>query len=318
MNSTKRSMWAGLLLGLALSPACASTDASSPSKGDETDVAADGKLDGVSVVDHGSIRLVRAPAPRGQLAAIGSDAAELTTSARTHAWEFDLSGEADIRLSVSVRRNGNLNLDTVMYLYRQDQSGRWGRYIRRNDDAGGNSTTPYLSTIDEGSLSQGTYRVVIKGYSRSEVGAFQLNARCEGAGCVIPEVSDSSCLEGKDIADLTELARFETTPARGIHANTNVAALTLRQILKAVNDHAESLGDEGGFDTLSGALDYVDQNVLWTWNVTDTETDRTFTVVEFAKGDTLVGSLFEHQTSTVVATIADSEIVAASGQDLCQ
>lgn len=317
VNSIKTSIWAGVALLLTILPACVSTDASSPSKGVETDVAADGKLDATSITDHGALRLVRVPALRGDVGADGSDWAELTTTARSHAWEFELSGSANLRLKVLLRPNGNLNLDTVMYLYRQRPDGRWGHYIRRNDDIGDVSSTPYLSALEEPHVSNGTYRVVVKGYSRSEVGEFELHVQCRGAGCINPDADESTCLEGKDIAELEERERFEVGQATTIRANSRIAGTALRQILLAVNNHAELLGDDSGFEELDDALDYVDQNEIGTWNVFDTETERSFNVVEFAMGDTIVGSLFENGTMDVVATIADSEIVAARGEDLC-
>jgi hypothetical protein len=97
-----------------------------------------------------------------------------------HAWTFDLNDAAKVNLAVT---SSDKNLDTVAYLYRQNtDTGRWGRYIAKNDDSNGT----VFSTIEE-SLEAGNYRLMVKGFKRALRGSFVVDYGCEGAGCPTTE-----------------------------------------------------------------------------------------------------------------------------------
>jgi hypothetical protein len=89
-----------------------------------------------------------------------------------------------------------------MYLYRLNpDTGHYGRYIARNDDADGSTVASRLSRA----LEAGQYRVLVKGFKTSLRGTFQVEAACEGGGCAgsgecspesfrgMPEPSAESC-----------------------------------------------------------------------------------------------------------------------------
>lgn len=306
-----------VLLALGGIPACASTDSSSMDKAPEAEAPADGKLDGVSIADHGLIALVETSESRvGNI--VMEDVVEgvLSRSSRTHAWQFVLDGEADFRLSMSSPRAPNRDLDTVMYLYRQSDTGSWGRYIRRNDDRPVAQGFPYLSEIEEGGLQEGVYRVVIKGYDANQSGLFHVHAHCEGEGCT--SAPESSCFVGGDTADIDENSRYSRTESRPITSNTRVNMLLRTQILTAVNNHARTLGDDLHATSVSEVLEYVDRDSLVSWDVEDVETGRSFTAIDFTMGDTPVGSIYEKLGTEVLATISDGQIIAEPNQDLCQ
>lgn len=73
-----------------------------------------------------------------------------------------------------VEPNGE-EIDTVMYLYKEGEPDHWGRYIARNDDISGEN---YGSSLDPLELGVGSYRVVVKGCSRSDVGPIRAFAHC--------------------------------------------------------------------------------------------------------------------------------------------
>jgi len=117
------------------------------------------------------------PTQHGTLAFGVAQDAELAAGALYHAWDFELSDDAVVTIGVELVTP---NLDTVMYLYRRNpDTGAYGRYIRRNDDADGSTVASRIS----GELSAGSYRVLVKGYKTSFLGDFRLHAECEGSGC---------------------------------------------------------------------------------------------------------------------------------------
>jgi hypothetical protein len=139
------------------------------SKGPEEALPEDGQADSArSPTDHGSIALGT------------TETSDLTTDARYHQWTFVLGGSAEIHAYTS-RTPHDASVDTVLYLYKQSSTGSWGSYIARNDDDG----TSLWSSIDK-ELGIGEYRVLVKGYSTSTLGSFDVTVDCTGAGCTPP------------------------------------------------------------------------------------------------------------------------------------
>lgn len=309
----KRLTTLSLALALGGLSACASTDASDPSKPAESEAPIDGKLDGLAAIDHHGLSFSRTPP---SLAATATASDELNRLRRAHAWEFELSGEADIQLSMRAPGGASESLDTVMYLYRKDENGGWGRYIRRNDDDALNRSNPYLSAISEGGLGAGEYRVVIKGYDRSEAGEFTLKASCLGHGCVLGSTAD--CFDGEDVTFVQENERYTYDDGTPITQHVRTNQLLTSQILTAVRNHAALLGDNVQINSVSDARAYVDRDSLEKWSFIDNVTGRWFTVIDFTMGDTVVGSVFESGTSDVVATVNDGQFLAAEGETLCE
>lgn len=172
-----------LVSAISLSGCVASMDATI-SKGNESDVPTDGKFDGASLALQGQLNWFDAD-PRGGMQ--GFDDGELTTRDRGNAWGFTLIDNATVDLSIGpVEPNGE-EIDTVMYLYKEGEPDHWGRYIARNDDI---SDENYWSSLDSLELGVGSYRVVVKGYSRSDVGPIRAFAHCEGPGCEIGPLPD--------------------------------------------------------------------------------------------------------------------------------
>lgn len=151
---------------LLFTQACATDDV--PSKGEEEEaLAVDGKNDSFFK-----------PTVHGAMAFGVSNSGAITSDARFHSWEFEVSGKASVTLTTSI---DTPNLDTVMYLYtREDSSQTWGRYIKKNDDYKGNIWSQITREVGEGQ-----YRVIIKAYKKSMAGNFQLSGTCEGAGCPV-------------------------------------------------------------------------------------------------------------------------------------
>lgn len=165
---------ASSLAGLA---GCATADEAPSNKAEEADAPVDGKLDGSSIADQGALEWSEAGSNRF----FAEDASSLSASQRAVSWTFSLADDATVSIGLGQTRANDADLDTVMYLYEQGASGSWGRYIERNDDT---SSRNFWSTLSNLELGAGTFRVVVKGYSNSEQGAFKVDASCDGAGCV--------------------------------------------------------------------------------------------------------------------------------------
>ncbi|MBK8171278.1 MAG: DVUA0089 family protein [Sandaracinaceae bacterium] len=217
--------------------ACATADEAPANKAEETDSPADGKLDAWSITDHGPLAWVRGD---GVDLYNANEAANLSTRARAIGFTFTLSGEAT--LSVALRRHSrsSANIDTVMYLYRQGATGNWGRYIARNDDVSDQSCWSAFNVED---LDEGTYRVVVKGYSRSDVGEFRLDASCTGAGC-IPSGDFESAFNAV-ATDATYASESDHTPQYVTGELSSNGDITVDVLRRSIGDQLRGFFAEG-------------------------------------------------------------------------
>ncbi len=141
------------------------------------------------------------PTEHGELMFDAANEGSLTENAQFHAWSFALTEEAEFTLRTDV----SANLDTVMYLYyREDDSQRWGRYIKKNDDHQKNIWSQISQTG-----KKGEYRVIVKGFKSALRGSFSVAGECSGAGC--PEVGG---IVTNDKCDPSDFASWpESQPA---------------------------------------------------------------------------------------------------------
>jgi len=159
-----RSMLAALAATVVLWSGCAAEIISS-NKGEEDNAAIGGKLDSW-----------RNPTEHGQLHFGPPVSAAFEDDASFHAWDFTLTGPAEVVLELSGREQ---NMDTVMYLYRREPGADlWGSYIARDDDGGAGMYSRIAKTVDAGE-----FRVLVKGFKEAVRGPFSLTADCSGAGC---------------------------------------------------------------------------------------------------------------------------------------
>lgn len=96
-----------------------------------------------------------------------------------HVWQFEIIGPASLDLRTTMPPEGD-EVDTVLYLYKQQSDGSFGRYIARNDDENNDANvwSRILKDVDAG-----TYRVLVKGHDAEVQGSFLLNLGCTGEGC---------------------------------------------------------------------------------------------------------------------------------------
>lgn len=291
-----------LLLSLAGVSACASDVSSLEKDGDEVDAPVDGKLDGVSITDHGAFAF-DSLSDGGRNSMQASVDVTLSSSERSHAWTFTLDGNAEISLETShwAGLTNEKEVDTVIYLYKRTASGTWGRYVARNDDK--NDSTVY-SAIDR-SLDAGEYRVVVKGYSARTRGSVKLEALCEGAGCMRAASGHEYC--GQELSDVenNEVLLPDESPA-GIRATSRPNAERQAQIIRAVTQRIRSARPITDWHT---TLDMVDANSLAWQPYTVAATQESLILISFTKGDNLYGTFFRGDTTEVFAHLEDDEIV---------
>lgn len=231
------------LLGLpALLFACDDTSSPSPTaaKGVEegalSDYEADSKADSW-----------RAPTEHGALLPGTQSTARFTDDSLFHAWTFALSDTAKVSLDIV---SGDNNLDTVAYLYRQHpDTGSWGRYIAKNDDANGT----VQSAISEG-LEAGNYRLMVKGFKRALRGSFAVEYTCDGAGCPTTGNVDILVENGPYSAICADLVRdvvMSEVVGNGVHSVPGKEVDTL-----------PTLQREAALRFINSALDWADEDEL--------------------------------------------------------
>lgn len=252
-----------LAIAVALSGCTAST--LDKESGAEDAIPVDGKADSFrSPTEHGRLRL-------------GSTASNATISSgeRFHAWNFSLSGDAEVAVTVSSR---DQNLDTVAYLYhRTSDTESWGSYIERNDDA--DATT--LQSAIRADLGAGDYRVLVKGYKLLHQGSFEIAGECGGPGCAPTtpatdiEVPRETGFTEECISTLWESLDATVVDGDSFGVSPEATSGYSREVLIATAHYA----------SMSDYADYLDATDLldFTFEVDETRTDSG-TLVQMADG----------------------------------
>jgi hypothetical protein len=247
----------------------------------EDDVPADGKLDSF-----------RAPTDHG-VAAFGQPVrAELADDARYHAWTFTLSGPASIHTFTS-RTPHEASLDTVIYLYKHGADG-FGSYLFRNDDDG----RSLWSSIDR-DLTPGEYRVLVKGYTRAELGSFTLQVDCDGAGCA----PTASCLFGTTYGEIPDNARVIMGTTERLTSPAGLGELDQQRIIAALHESTHT-----DVTTIEQAFAAADQHEINRTIITEAGGGRQFVAIEYGAGDNSYGAIFAGDTTEVVAAIHDGDL----------
>ena len=252
--------------------------ATDTTKGPEEDVPADGKLDSQqSPTDHGAIAFGAA------------QTGKLSSTAKYHAWTFALATTADIHAFTS-RTPHQASVDTVLYLYKMGATG-WGSYIARNDDDG----TSEWSSITK-TLGLGQYRVLVKGYSTSTKGSFNVQLDCSGAGCAPP------CLFGSTLGDLDSNAAWQVDPQQRLYSSAGLSALDDQRIVLAMQESAHT-----DVMTVDEAFAAADQNEIDLQTITHVPSGRKFEIVDYGAGDNTYGAIFNDGTADLATAIHDSD-----------
>ncbi|HLL21376.1 MAG TPA: hypothetical protein VK427_04550 [Kofleriaceae bacterium] len=237
----------------------------------------------------------RKPTDHGNIAFDVKTDSALTDAERYHAWEFDLSGVADVTMATSYAVSGQRRTDTVLYLYKESASG-WGSYIARNDDYGNSS---YSKLVRE--LGAGRYRVLVKGHLAQTRGKFSIKVGCAGAGCA----PAATCLFGYTYNDIW------TNPALALVNKTKITPATLAtlsaadqaKLVRAVQESSHT-----DVTTPAEALSRVDEaeiNVSW---LNEPLARRMFIAFEYGAGDNSYGAIFERRGDAMVSSIHDGDL----------
>src|SRR5688572_6453966 len=140
----KRLMIATLLCVAGVTGCAAVID---PTMGDEDwGLDADGKLD-----------TFFRPTEKGLLKQ-GSTLADIKEDEKFLAYDFALHGEASVTLGTAPGYRP-VDVDTVIYLYRRNADGSFGRYLAKDDNGAGG----VWSKLEVPELTTGNYRLLVKG-----------------------------------------------------------------------------------------------------------------------------------------------------------
>jgi hypothetical protein len=237
----------------------------------------------------------REPTDKGTLVLGDELVAELSDEEQFHAFHFELSGPAEVRLQS--KDAGEPELDTVFYLYRQQSHG-WGSYIDKDDDGG----DAYFSRI-ETTLDAGRYRLLVKGYDTyQDLGPYLLESACAGDGCASaprPRLSDE-CLFGETYGDFRDSPNFENVESRDLRADTELGELLAAQIMATFEAYGDSISEP------SQAFERVDEGYINYATVRDRFDGHEYTSLEFGAGDNGFGAILDGGTAHVLAAIQDS------------
>jgi hypothetical protein len=237
---------------------------------------------------------LRRPTDHGVIPFGVTQTARLTAAQGHHAWQFELSGDAQIHAFTGPNRDGEL--DTVLYLYRQRADGTWGPYIARNDDSGGT----LWSSVERG-LGAGVYRVTVKGYTAAERGRFDLDVDCSGAGCA-PAVAE--CVFGSTFYELPEQPGLVELGRDKITVESWLSDLDRQRVVLAVQQSSHT-----DVTTVEEAFERVDQNEINRVFIDEPAARRRFVAFEYGAGDNSYGAIFEHHTAEIVTSIHDGDLL---------
>lgn len=279
-------LWSALLLSLAGLVGCAAA----PSKGEETSVPGDGKYDSF-----------RAPTEHGRIDTTGGVVSGiLSEDAQFHAWEFYLSQDAKITLATERPVAGGTgdegDVDTVLYLYKRNDEGGFGRYIARNDD----SDSPPFSRIER-NLEEGVYRVLVKGYGDTDLGPFLLTAACNGNGCA-DEREPTSCLFGDDYGDLDHSPNLETVRKESFSGG-GLDGLLAEQLVATLRHH-----DYDDVTTVEQAFESIDGGDLNLMVLRDPRTGKQYHSFEYGLGDNSYGAVTYAENTEIAVSIGDGDL----------
>lgn len=258
-------------------------------KGEESDVPEDGKYDSI-----------RRPTERGRFGVGEIVSGIISEGARFHAWEFSVDGQSKITLTTEAAGGANpTEVDTVLYLYKQDDDYNWGRYIARNDDVDG---SPFSSISQV--LENGTYRVLVKGHGASDLGAFLLSSVCEGTGCREPSPPEPACLFTSEWGNLDHLPYFSQVSEASFSVEgerpQGIVADQLLAVIQAV-----------GYDevrTIDDVFESVDDGEVYLSELRDARTGRSYHAFLFYGGENPNGGITPADSTTVIALNGDGSI----------
>lgn len=275
-----------LLVSTCLVLGC-TAGSSAANKGPEDDVPADGKLDSSTKNrDFGNVGL-----------ATGPFAGELDRNQTSQSFTFTLTDRA--KLSITTGANvfaTDDEVDTVLYLYKKT-NGSWGPYLARNDD----EEEGKLSSEINGTYGAGTYKVLVKGHSRSVTGPTLTSIYCQGAGCYGRTQTDS-CLFGTEFPDPIEdttglkvlwTKALKASDVHGDIANQVLAAYYLRGSGGGEITAEEAFARLGGAATLRSVVE-IDESGLFA------EQGRYFEILETQDSGYEIGVGFVAGTDHVV------------------
>jgi subtilisin-like proprotein convertase family protein len=231
--------------------------------------------------DHGA--LTRLPA-RKEIA--------LTDEERFHAWQFDLTADAELTIGTGPWRTDRRVVDTWVYLYKLGPAG-WGSYVERRPDSRNPTRTEIVRTVEAG-----TYRVLVRGRADDTRGNVAVSFGCTGAGCPV------GCVFGETFGDLDDQPDLVVSQRQPLTAASPIGELDARRIVRAVQQSSHT-----DVTTVEEAFARVDQGEINRIAIYEPAAARTFVAFEYGAGDNSYGAYFEGRSDVLVARIHDGDVL---------
>jgi hypothetical protein len=221
---------------------------------------------------------------------------ELTDEQRFHAWQFDISADAELTIGTGPWRTDRRMVDTWVYLYKLGPNGTWGSYLERRPDSRNPTRTQIVRTVDAG-----TYRVLVRGRADDTRGRVALTIGCTGAGCPV------ACVFGETFGELDDQPDLVVSQRSTLTAATPISELDARRIVRAVQQSSHT-----DVTTVEEALARVDQGEVNRVAIYEPAAARTFVAFEYGAGDNSYGAYFEGRSDALVASIHDGDLLGCT------
>ncbi|MEY4577338.1 MAG: hypothetical protein RL701_2041 [Pseudomonadota bacterium] len=234
---------------------------------------------------------------------------ELTRAAGVRVFEFELTAQARLEL-VATLLTVETPLDISFELQRITQRGRKLSARARSESTAEDPVLLLRQVLHEGRYRLSVKGTVAPGYPRDASATITLLGVCTGAGCPAPVVPDdpSACLFGdvfNAIRSNPALSLSNETWWRDVADLDGLTALTGEQLLRAVQQSSHT-----DVTTPAEALARVDQQEVQRIELTEVASGREFIVFEYGAGDNSYGAFFASDSSEVVASIHDGDLLA--------
>ena len=244
----------------------------------------------------------RRPTDHGTLEFGAAQIETISTEAGFHAWQFELTGDAQIDAWTTYAALGQRRVDTVMYLYQQrpgvnGEPSTWGPYLARNDNDGSRTYSRIKRT-----LGAGRYRLLVKGYAATTRGRFAIELGCSGNGCV---AAQRACVFGDSYQaafTIPGLIAQNTTVLRATDA-AQLSEADKTRIVQAVQQSSHT-----DVTTWQQALARVDGGEINRTFFVDQAARRMFVAYEYGAGDNSYGAFFNHHSGALISSIHDGDL----------
>lgn len=293
-----------ILLLCALCALCASCGSSAteeePTKGELTvpQWAQDlpvGKADGVGgvIVDRGELGIGEDVWSTGGFMGVE----------RIHMHTLELLEGAQVKLEVT-QKGSSRGLDTGLFVFEPAEKSATGDMVASDEDSGWGKLSK-LSSFE--AKKTGTYTVWVMKQAATGLANYRLNATCLNDACAAKSELATTCAFGSSFLQLREgLGLMRSEGKRKMSVTPPSDATEKAQVIAAVVTAYDDVR------TYKEAMDSVDTEDVYRWELWDMSSRTAFVAYQFWAGDTEYGAIFTSDGVEAVALIQDGSIASCT------